>query len=292
MKEHIVIIGFGWVGQANAVALSEMGYDVSYFDIIQPSLHYNDTHGGAYERMHKLSTPLEADGPETVYMVCVGDRVTVDGEQDISAVIKAMEPLKTAQGKVMLRSTILAHNLPKLSFQYYVPEFLHEKYAVEECLKPPFFVLGVSEEMSQEARPSFLHAWEASAEKRFVGTPAQASYIKYLSNIWNSLRIAFVNEFGDAMIGHVGPKQQQAIEEVIDFMFEKQSYLRYGKSYGGYCLPKDILTFFATHRTEGKNVALITGVHESNLAHKAIERAFEELPVWYSRWVNDEGKRA
>ena len=41
-KETIVIVGFGWVGQANALALTHVGYEVFYFDVGKPTLKYAD----------------------------------------------------------------------------------------------------------------------------------------------------------------------------------------------------------------------------------------------------------
>jgi phosphoglycerate dehydrogenase-like enzyme len=35
-EEKIVIVGFGWVGQANALALVQMGYQVFYYDVLPP----------------------------------------------------------------------------------------------------------------------------------------------------------------------------------------------------------------------------------------------------------------
>src|SRR3989344_1962308 len=50
--EKMVVVGFGWVGQANALALNILGYNVSYFDPGEPPQHY-PLHAGEYEGFEK-----------------------------------------------------------------------------------------------------------------------------------------------------------------------------------------------------------------------------------------------
>lgn len=282
-KERVVVVGFGWVGQANALALSRAGYDVSYYDVQTPELRYADSYKDQYRKIKPLGRVLEKDGPNTWYMICVGDRVMLDGEQDISLIRKALESLKESRGKVILRSTVLPGHLASLRFDYYVPEFLHEKKAVEECITPHYFIAGSRNK--NERRPSFFDLWRRSAVKVFYGTPEEASYLKYLSNIWNSLRIAFVNEFGNAIALPADPEKVSKNEQLINFLFEEKGYLRYGKSYAGHCLPKDTHAFYIWHKKQGKDMSVIEGVHKSNLAHRAIEEKHPYLPEWFSDWV-------
>lgn len=283
-KEKIVVIGFGWVGQANALALTILGYHVYYYDVVNPSQYYRETHSHLYDAITPLSAPLEKDGPDTWYVIAVGDRVKENGEQDISLILKANELLKNAKGGVILRSTMLPAHLAKFRFDFYVPEFLHEKQAVEECVNPFYFVVGRSD---AKPEPSFFAEWELRAHKTFRGTPAQASYIKYLSNIWNSVRIAFVNEFGDVIGDPKNPAALAETERVIDFVLGKKNYLRYGRAYSGHCLPKDVFAFFTAHKND-KNVSLMKAVHETNLHHHALIENAGHVPEWFSSWVNDD----
>ena len=282
-KELIVVVGFGWVGQANALALTKAGHDVCYFDVQKPTFKYTDTEERIYNKVPPLAHVLERDSANTWYLVCVGDKVLSDGTQDISAIAAALKSLKDAKGGVILRSTVLPGYLSSLNFHYYVPEFLHEKKAIEECMAPHYFILGDRGTLNRQ--PTFFETWRTNAGKIFVGTPEEASYIKYLSNLWNSVRIAFVNEFGDAMAHPENKEKLANIEKIIDFFFERKSYLRYGRSYGGHCLPKDTHAFLAWHMAQGKDVSLLAGTHASNLAHKKIEEKYPYLPEWYSEWI-------
>ncbi len=280
-QETIVIVGFGWVGQANALALSHAGYKVYYFDVQKPDLKYTDRYAKQYEAIQPLAKVLEKDSPSTWYIVSVGDKVLPVGEQDISAIRKALESVKPTKGEIILRSTVLPGHLASLHFDYYIPEFLHEKKAVEESILPQFFVLG---KKSNKKWPSFFDMWDRTAGKVYHGTPEEASYIKYLSNTWNALRIAFVNEFGNSISLPFDKVALARNEKVIDFFFERKSYMRYGRSYGGHCLPKDTHAFLTWHKKAGKDVSLLEGMHRSNIAHQEIEKRHDHLPQWFSEW--------
>ena len=284
--EKIVVVGFGWVGQANALALVRMGFEVFCYDILTPKFHYSKEYRELYEKIIPLETLLQIDGPDTWYIVCIGDRVNEKGFQDISSIERALESLRLAQGKIILRSTILPKYLKKLPLHIYLPEFLHEKNAVEDCLNPFIFALGSREKIIY---PSFMEQWEKRAYKVFKGTPEEASHIKYLSNIWNALRIAFVNEFGDSISLPQSKEQQEKIASVIDFLFEKKNYLRYGKEYSGHCLPKDTHTFMTWKEETGPS-PILRAIHESNNLHQQITSAYA-LPQWFSSWDYDSYRR-
>jgi len=281
-KEKIVVLGFGWVGQANAIALVQMGYQVFYYDIVEPKRHYERDFKDWYTKIKPLGQLLEKDDEFTWYIVAVGDRVRDDGTQDTSLIKKALDELKNARGGIILRSTVLPPSLKELSFDYYLPEFLHEKYAVKECLYPHFFVIGSRQRTAK--LPSFFAIWAKNSYKTYWGTPEEASYIKYLSNLWNAVRIAFVNEFGDTISQPNSPENIKAIEKIVNFVFEGKFYLRYGGSFSGHCLPKDTLAFYNWLKKEGKNAALLEGAYQSNEIHRQIAEKHKILPEWFSEW--------
>lgn len=279
--ERFVIVGFGWVGQANAISLKLLGYDVAFYDPGTPPRHYTE-HAGVYDRLTRLSAATEWDSNNTWYIICVGDRVTEEGVQDISLIESALASLSGSAGGIILRSTIIPDSLAGLTFDYYVPEFLHEKKAVEESLNPYFFVVGKSEGSRPE--PVLFEVLRSRAYKTFNGTPREASFIKYISNMWNSVRIAFVNEIGDA----IGRPSDQAklteISRILGFMFDNRSYLRYGRAFGGHCLPKDTRAFVGWYGKGKQKLSLLSGTYAANTAHQALEEKFPLMPEWYSEW--------
>lgn len=282
MKETVVVVGYGWVGQANALALTQMGYPVFFYDPQTPSLKYQDHYKALYEKIPKSESVLSRDSENTWYIVCVGDKVSPEGVQDISFITQALGSLEGARGKVILRSTILPDLLNDLPFDYYLPEFLHEKKAVEECLDPFYFVLG--RKSFQVELPSFLKQWQIRAHKVFHGTPEEASFIKYLSNIWNAARIAFVNEFGSLIKEPSTPENLDFINRVINFLFEQKDYVKYGKSFGGHCLPKDSRAFLHWYKEKGEGIDMIAGVCAANDRHINREKKSPLLPEWFAGW--------
>ena len=286
--EKVVIVGLGWVGQANALALLQLGYKVFYYDVLPPRHHYGVTFKHLYDKLIALDTPLEVDGPETSYMVCVGDRVNDEGLQDTKFIEQALSAIQMARGTIILRSTIIPKTLAGLTFDYYIPEFLHEKFAIQECMRPYYFVLGSGTRKEDARLPSYVALWQERAQRVFSGTYTEASYIKYFSNMWNALRIAFVNELGDIVAS--SPQSESPIEDaerVINFLFEGKSYLRYGRGFGGHCLPKDMRAFLAAYGGE-KNMAILSGAYESNSIHVDVSSGNDSaLREWFSAWDYD-----
>lgn len=280
-RERVVVVGFGWIGQANAISLRLLGYDVSYFDPGEPPRHYHE-YAPTYSQLKRLQKATDNDSAQTCYIVCVGDRVSDEGEQDIDLIKNALASLSGVKGVVVLRSTVIPDLLGELAFDFYVPEFLHEKKAVEECSEPYFFITG-KKPGSQKAEPSFFATWRERSHKHFDGIPREASLIKYLSNLWNSVRIAFVNEVGDAIGRPSNKAELEEIERVINFMFDGRNYLRYGRAFGGHCLPKDTRAF-KRYFGKGGPLPLLEGVYASNEAHRALEEKYPLMPEWYSEW--------
>ncbi len=120
-KEKIVIVGFGWVGQANAIALTHMGYAVAYYDPGSPTLHYEGQYPEHYGRITRLTSGvLEWDSENTTYIISVGDRVSPEGDQDVSFIRAALDSVKSVKGTVILRSTVLPEHLEAMHFDFYV----------------------------------------------------------------------------------------------------------------------------------------------------------------------------
>lgn len=212
----INIIGYGYVGQATGIGLKRMGHDVTAYDIVLKE--------NIYKEKEFDEIPLVIGEPKDgINIVCIADK-NIDGRQTIEHIAKVLDKLK---GTVILRTTVLPKSLKKLRFDFYWPEFLHERTAVEEFLNPEIVVVG---RRTKEEFPFF---------EPYYCTPEEASHIKYLSNIWNAMRIAFVNEFGDNLM-----KENIKTERVIDFFFKGKKYLKWGNTFGGHCLPKDVQAYF------------------------------------------------
>jgi UDP-glucose 6-dehydrogenase len=278
MVEKIVIVGFGQVGQANALALCRMGFQTSYYDPSGPRRHPSGPYASDYDRIASLSHLRAQDDPDTCYIVCIADKVSAEGKQDISDIAATLDELRGAQGQVILRSTILPDLLKPLPFDLYLPEFLREKTAVEDATNPSWVVIG---RRSKRAFPEFIESWVRQAKRVFVGSPAEAAYIKYLSNIWNATRIAFVNEFGSSIVSPDLGAGLPEINRIVDFVMENKPYQRYGRAFDGRCLPKDTLAYLRWAQDNGCSMDMLAGMWAANNRHR-LKPEHASLPEWFS----------
>lgn len=221
---RINLIGWGMVGQATGIGLKKLGYDVRAYDIQHKA--------NVYKQKEFNEIPISISGgipQEGINIVCIADRVK-DGVQSVEHIKPILNKLKSP---IILRTTILPNRLRELKFDFYWPEFLHVRKAIEEFLNPDISVVGRRTNKPFPFDKDF---------KPYYCTPEEASHIKYLSNYWNALRIAFINELGDILL-----EEGINMENVIDYFFKGQKYLKWGNGFGGFCLPKDTEAYFGEY---------------------------------------------
>lgn len=279
IENRVVVIGLGFVGQANAVVLARMGYEVWGKDLRGVDNLYA-TEDFSKVKIFKDSSRLPFKPDESVpVMVCVNALNNEDG-QNLKPSLAALAEARTiSNGSVVLRTTLLPGNLAALDFDIYLPEFLHERLALEEVQFPDMLVIGYKNAETKALLPKFIRDWHAYINtnlsgKFYEGNPEECAYIKYLMNIWNALRIGFVNEYGDAIIKEGLTSNH---EKVIDFVMERAFYLRYGKAFGGHCLPKDLETFIKAH----DYAKILKGLLHSNKEHGEFESEHNTRELFY-----------
>ena len=145
------------------------------------------------------------------------------------------------------------------------PEFLREGSAIEDFRHPPFTVVGQNEEWSGAV---VAQAYEA------IGAPVHrlsleaAAMVKYASNAFHALKVAFANEIGafchDSGVDGVSVMRVFTQDRVLNV---SPAYLTPGYAFGGSCLPKDLraLTYAAKHRDT--SMPLLSAVIPSNDVH-------------------------
>lgn len=278
-ENRVVVVGLGFVGQANAVVLARMGYEVWGKDLREVENIYA-TDDFAKIKIFKEASELPFKPEEHVpVMVCVNALNNGQG-QDLKPAQSALaEARKITRGPIVLRTTLLPGNLGALDFDIYLPEFLHERLALEEVQFPDMLVIGYKKAEAKELLPKFIKDWHAYvktniAGKFYEGNPEECAYIKYLMNIWNALRIGFINEYGDAIIKEGLTSNH---EKVIDFVMERTFYLRYGKAFGGHCLPKDLEAFVKSH----DYAKVLKSLLESNKEHGQFEAEHNTRELFY-----------
>jgi UDP-glucose 6-dehydrogenase len=271
MQNKVVILGLGFVGQANAVALTRMGYEIWAQDIVKVNNIYAADDFDKINIFTDVSDLPFKPADKVPVMVCVNAHNGGCGQNLEPARAALAKARKITRGLVIVRTTIMPKHLQCLDFDLYLPEFLHERSALQEVQFPEMLVWGFKNRRFTEADlPDFILEWRDFVQSKpngkvFRGSAEEGAYIKYLMNIWNAMRIGFVNEFGRAVIcDDLGADHDQ----IIDFVMDRAFYLRYGKAFGGHCLPKDTEGFFAEHG----HMKLLKGLIDSNREHLEFEK--------------------
>jgi len=188
-----------------------------------------------------------------------------DGSCDLSAVKSTIDKIRKDK-IVVLKSTIppgttewLQRSRPDLKLLYN-PEFLTEKQAWEDFIKPDRQIVGFTEKSLEGAhlvlsllpKAPFMSPWGIHTYQRIGITATEAEIIKYGGNIWFARKLNFANILSQLCEG-IGKK----LEIKVDYENVRKglaSDFRIGDSHldvnhegyqgwGGPCLPKDLLAF-------------------------------------------------
>jgi GDP-mannose 6-dehydrogenase len=145
------------------------------------------------------------------------------------------------------------------------PEFLREGSAIRDFDSPPFTVIGESDSKAGDLLLSLYAHVKAPVHRVH---PDEASMIKYASNNFHAVKVAFSNEIGALcqQFGIDGQTVMQIFCEDRDLNISPR-YLRPGFGFGGSCLPKDLRA--VVHAAKERDVAtpLLGSVLTSNDAH-------------------------
>lgn len=147
------------------------------------------------------------------------------------------------------------------------PEFMREGTAVYDFLHPDRVVIGTESGKARSImktvyRPLYLN------EIPCIETNLEsAEMIKYASNAFLAVKIAFINE-----IAHLCEKTGSDVQDVAagigcDKRIGKQ-FLQCGPGYGGSCFPKDTQAIAVTGRRYGAPLSIVEATIASNESQK------------------------
>ncbi len=303
---RVSVFGLGYVGCVSAGCLADLGHEVIGVDvnpkklemvrrgespIIEPGLDELLAKVVKSGRLRVTDNAEEAVAASEVSLVCVGTPSRLNGSLDTHYLDRVIEQIGAVLAQidsfhvVTIRSTLLPgvaeeRILPMLEsasgkkagkdFGFCVnPEFLRESSAIADFKSPPFTVIGALDARSGDALQQLYSSIDAPV---YRVSPGAAAMVKYASNAFHALKVAFANEIG-AVCNELHIDSRQVMEI---FLQDRQlnispAYLRPGFAFGGSCLPKDVraLLYAAKHRDV--HTPLLSAILPSNDRH--IERA-------------------
>jgi len=299
---NICVFGLGYVGCVSLGCLAQAGHDVTGVDIsaaknslinagrptiIERELEDLIATGVRGNRVRATADHVSAVRHADVSLVCVGTPGTSSGHLDMTQVERVAhdigEGVKAHPGfhVVAIRSTVIPGTNPRVGEiieatsgkrrgqDFAVvshPEFLREGTAVEDFRSPPMTVIGSDSERATAVVAAMYRGNHTPVRRVPVNV---AEIIKFASNSFHALKVAFANE-----VGNICKKLDVDSLELMNLFCEDRklnissSYLRPGFAYGGSCLPKDLRSLCAIANDVQLQTPLLESIAPSNDYHK------------------------
>ena len=299
----IAVFGMGYVGCVSAACLADLGHQVVGVDvnrdklamvregrspIIEPGLDPLLAAATSTGRLTVTDDAACAVAETELSMICVGTPSRSNGDLDTSyiehvvgEVGEGLRRPRQSRHVIAIRSTLLPGVLVKqvipalerasgqtagVDFGVCAnPEFLREGSAISDFRNPPFTVIGQNEQWSGDV---VARAYEGLGAPVHRLSLEAAAMVKYASNAFHALKVAFANEIG-AICHDAGIDGFSVMRVFVQdcALNVSPAYLTPGYAFGGSCLPKDLraLTYAARHRDT--NVPLLSAVLASNDVH-------------------------
>ena len=287
MTLKISVFGVGYVGAVSAGCLVSLGFDVVAVDvsadkiaminrgispIVEAEIDTLIAGGVASGHLRATDDVLGAVLETDVSFISVGTPSAADGSVSLRAVDEVVRTIGQAIGRkstphvVVMRSTVPPRTaedrvIPALEqasgkrqgvgFSYYSnPEFLREGTSVRDFHAPPFTLIGAA---SGDDAAIIRTLYAAIDAPLHVASYRIAESVKYLSNAYHAVKLAFANEAGGVLAAY-GVDAREAFRLFCEdrSLNVSPAYLRPGFAFGGSCLPKDIRSLLAL--ADGKDV--------------------------------------
>jgi GDP-mannose 6-dehydrogenase len=302
----VSVFGLGYVGAVAAGCLARDGHTVVGCDsnaakvellnagrapVVEAGLDDLLAEAVAARRLWATTEAAEAVAASDLSLVSVGTPSRPNGGLDLSAVERVAIDLGAAlrdKGQdhaVVLRSTVLPGTTlgllaPTLEAAAgrpvpvcFNPEFLREGSSVRDFDHPPFTLIGAD---APDLAAGVAELYATVQAEVIVTTVAAAEMVKYVSNAWHAVKVAFANEIGVlAKAFRVDGHEVMGLFCRDDKLNISPRYLLPGFAFGGSCLPKDLRALLCRARELDLETPLLAAVLPSNQAQVA--RAAERV---------------
>jgi GDP-mannose 6-dehydrogenase len=299
---RIAIFGLGYVGSVSAACLAAAGHDIIGVDldphklslirqgrspVTEPGLDELLGEALARQKLAVTDDTALALRDADVSLVCVGTPSRRNGSLETLYLERVIDGIGRALAGgstyhvVAIRSTLLPGVLestliPRLESTSgrsvardlgvcVNPEFLREGSAIRDFASPPFTLIGAADSRAGD-RLAGIYAHLSAPLYRVA--PAEASMVKYASNGFHAVKVAFANEIGALceQLAMDGREVMRIFCEDRDLNISPR-YLRPGFGFGGSCLPKDLRALTYLGKERDVTTPLLSSVLGSNDAH-------------------------
>jgi GDP-mannose 6-dehydrogenase len=269
------IFGLGYVGTITSACLARNVHEVVGVDINRHKVELlNDGKSPIVEeeigdmvmesvragRLRATEDVRDAILNTDISLICVGTPSNGNGSLSLHSVISVCRSIaqvlrhKRDYHLIVLRSTVLPGTVSRVILPLieqesgkklgngfglcFNPEFLREGSSVKDFFAPPFTLIGSRDRGTGEKVQALYQDLDAPV---YLTSIEVAESVKYASNAFHALKIAFANEMG-AFCKALDIDSHQVME-----IFAKDTklnisnaYMRPGFAFGGSCLPKDL----------------------------------------------------
>ncbi len=301
----VCIVGLGYVGVVSAACLASAGHQVWGVDINAEKVRMIDeglspiVESGLAEKIAvvrregRLRATIAIDEAlrETeLCFVAVATPSRLNGQIDPAHLFRACKQIATALDAlnrrqiVAIRSSVLPATFdecrlvfdstaPGLVDLCANPEFLREGTAIRDFEDPPFTLIGTD---SPDAEAALRSLYPHRPDSVFVLKARDALMVKYASNAFHAVKVAFANEIAAVC------RQLDVDAEAVMRVFCNDTklnisrrYLTPGFAFGGSCLPKDVRAILYAGKHHDLQLPLIDAILSSN--REVVERAFRKI---------------
>lgn len=294
---RIVVIGTGYVGLVSGACLADLGHDVVCVDkdqnkierlklgqipIFEPGLDVvvartvkqknlsftsdlNSSLEGAEAVILAVGTPTAADGSaDLTYVFAAAKEVAQNLKNYALIITKSTVPVGTG-GKI---KKILETTRPELGLEVASnPEFLREGSAVTDFKEPDRIIIGAESQQAKDKMQMIYSKMIGDGTKILFTNVATAELIKYASNAFLAMKIAFVNEIAD-ICEATGANVEMVVKGMGMDARIGNKYMSPGPGYGGSCFPKDTKALTHIAKDSGTATKIIEAVIAANDARK------------------------
>lgn len=285
---NIHVVGAGYVGLITAVAAARAGHKVSITDTQDTKIELLQTGNILFKEpgIAEILVPLIEQGflnpvllgsiqkiDAELIFITVGTPADSTGAVDMHQVYAALKHVAsrvTDNQIIIIKSTIPPEKvitcealLPKNTLFGVSPEFLRQGSALADFISPERVIIGARDARVHEILTHFYRTIITNNIPIITSTPETAMLIKYASNSYLALRVAFINEL-ETISNNLGCDTAQVLRGLgLDSRIGDR-YLQPSIGFGGSCLPKDLQGLLATARTVDAPVTVLPAALASN----------------------------